>query len=33
MIIISIVCISDNVMDRGVFPLGSKYMEAEDFSE
>jgi len=33
MIIISIVHISDNVMETGVFLLGSKYMEAENFSE
>jgi hypothetical protein len=31
MIIICIVHISDNVMDTGVFPLGSKYIEAETF--
>jgi hypothetical protein len=33
MIIISIVCISDNVMETVVFLLGSKYMEAENFSD
>lgn len=33
MIIICVVRISDNVIETGVFLLGSKYMEAENFSK
>jgi hypothetical protein len=33
MIMISVVRISDNVMETRVFLLGSKYMEAENFSK
>jgi hypothetical protein len=33
MIIISVVHISDNIIDTGTFPLGSKCMEAKKLSE